>query len=98
MYEGLLLAMMLLIASVGAILVFAPNAIPHIERVMNRSWGNQHIFAVRIGFPGERPAEDLLNQSIVTHRIEWDGWIRRNPRVSGLLLWLTAGLITVIAH
>ena len=97
MYEGLLLTIALLIAAVGAILVLAPDAVTHIERVMNRTWGDQHIFAVRIGFPGEHRTEQLLNKSIVTHKVEWDGWIRKKPRVSGVLLWLAAGILLVIA-
>jgi hypothetical protein len=58
-----------------------------LEKVLNRNWGGQEIFALRLCVPGERLAERLLNREVLQTRFTWDDWTRSHPHVTGIFLW-----------
>ena len=81
-------------AAAGAVLLVAPGALPRIEAALNRTWGGRTLFTVRPGLQGERSAEEILNRPVLTRSVYWDHWLRRHPRVIGvLLLGLAAALL-----
>lgn len=86
-----------LCAGCGVLLLVAPGAIPRLESALNRRCGAREVSALRLGLRGEQHAEAWLNRPVGERRLEWDGWLRSRPRLSGAGLLALAALLVALA-
>ena len=88
--NDLLLLVAVVLGAGGVILVALPRALPKVEEKLNARWGEQEILALRLGLPGEKSSERILNRDVLSQSVYWDDWVRKHPRLTGILFCLLA--------
>jgi len=78
------------IGLVGLVFILLPDRLERIEQFLNAPWGGQELASLRTGIKGEQALERVLNSNLPGPTLNWDGWARRYPRVTGLLFCLSA--------
>lgn len=78
------------IFSLGLIMLFFPASIVKIEDKLNSTWGNTEVLSLRLGSKAEKHTENILNRPVLEKSIVWDAWSKTNPRLTGIVLCLSA--------
>ena len=87
--HNLLLFISLTTSIVAILFLFFPGLIEKLEEKLNAPWGGQTIASIRLGLPGEKRIEEVLNKPVLEkHLISWDGWLQKHPRLTGSILGL----------
>ena len=92
MTEYLILILAVAMLLLGLLIVLFPGLLERLERALNRPVGERPVLSLRAGIPGERDVEKVINRPVLMKAIYWDQWIRRQPRVLGVLLLAAAAL------
>jgi hypothetical protein len=95
MIEYLTLAVVIPLLLLGLLMVFFPNTLHRVELALNRPVGQRAVITLRAGIPAEKEIEEILNRPVLMRAVYWDQWIRRRPRVAGVLLLAAATLCLV---
>ena len=87
-----------LIGMWGLVFLLFPRSIIRMEQKLNAAWGEQEVVSIRLGVPGERDVEEVLNKEVRGRSVYWDGWAYAHPRVTGAVLCLAAGVLWLLAY
>ncbi len=86
----LMLCITLATGLIGLVFLLIPDRIAQLEAWLNARWGNREVASLRFGLSGEQTLEEIINRDVLAHKITWDGWTKRHPRLVGIALCLVA--------
>ena len=86
MLDYLIIGIAIIFLIAGIVFLFLPHMLPVVEQKLNTPWGEQEIVSIRLGSSSEKLAEKILNRPVLIHSIYWDGWSRKYPAATGLVL------------
>ena len=93
----LLIVVAALVGLWGLVFLFFPRGVTRIEEKLNTAWGGREVLSIRLGVPGERPAERVLNRPVLARAFYWDRWAHSYPRLTGAAMCLSAALLFAFA-
>ena len=94
---GLIVVVAALVGLWGLVFLLFPRGVARIEKKLNSAWGEREVLSIRLGVPGERPAERVLNKPVLARAFYWDRWAHSYPRLTGAVMCIVAALLWVFA-